>query len=231
MKIHHWKAAYTGIGARNTPRGVLQYMYEQARMLESMGMFLRTGDAKGADEAFRAGAQHKLVYGAEQHIHDWAYHKAQALCPVDFTELKPYVQHLLARNMYQVFGNGASQDAKPKSLFVLYWSLPAPEFSKGWNNNNYYNCSGGTSYAVRAACDASIPTFNLYNQKKQWETYRDGGFNRLDSLAVTNDVEGSQYAEPKAQPAQQASKPTKQLNAFGICPKEFRQFLNNKKNN
>ena len=101
--------------------------------------------------------------------------------------MRPYTQNLLARNMYQLFGSGPHKDARQPSMFVLYWSLPSPQWGTGFHNNNYYNCSGGTRYAVRAACNAGIPTFNLYNQRQHWETYRDSDFGPLNALAVVDE--------------------------------------------
>ena len=179
--------AYAGIGARKTPQDILDYMGEQARILESKGLILRTGDASGADKAFRAATEHKLVYTPDQHIERWARHEVSFVCDTEYSQMRPYTQNLLARNMYQLFGSGTSKNAKQPSKFVLYWSLPSSEWGTGVHTNNYYNCSGGTRYAVRAACNAGIPTFNLYNQMKHWETYRDNDFDALTALSVVDE--------------------------------------------
>ena len=167
--------AYTGIGARKTPDEVLQYMTQQATLLESMNCLLRTGDAKGADQAFCNGAKYKSVYTPEQPILDWAREKVAEVCDSDYNTYKPATRNLLARNMYQLFGDGDTPDACYPSKFVLYWSNPSSEYNSS-QQDNYFNCSGGTRYAVRAAVKAGIPTFNLYNQKELWEQYRDNGF-------------------------------------------------------
>jgi ribA/ribD-fused uncharacterized protein len=167
--------AYAGIGARTTPREVLQYMTEQATLLEKANCLLRTGDAKGADRAFCDGATHKSVYAPEQPILDWAREKVAEVCDSDYNTYKPIARNLLARSMYQLFGDGNTPDACYPSKFVLYWSKPSSEYNSS-QQDNYFNCSNGTRYAVRAAVKAGIPTFNLYNQKELWEQYRDNGF-------------------------------------------------------
>lgn len=167
--------AYAGIGARTTPREVLQYMTEQATLLEKANCLLRTGDAKGADRAFCDGATHKSVYAPEQPILDWAREKVAEVCDSDYNTYKPVARNLLARSMYQLFGDGNTPDACYPSKFVLYWSQPSSEYNSS-QQDNYFNCTNGTRYAVRAAVKAGIPTFNLYNQKELWEQYRDNGF-------------------------------------------------------
>lgn len=193
--------AYAGIGARQTPKDILDYMGEQARILQGKGLILRTGDADGADKAFRDAAEHKLVYTPSQHIEQWARDEVSLVCDTEYDQMKDHTRNLLARNMYQLFGNGASKSAKQPSKFVLYWSLPSPEWGTGFHNDNYHNCSGGTRYAVRAACNAGIPTFNLYNQMKHWETYRDNDFDALTALSVvderkTADTDSEVSADP-----------------------------------
>lgn len=49
--------AYTGIGSRETPAEVVGVMEDAAFRLARIGFTLRSGKAKGADEAFQLGAQ------------------------------------------------------------------------------------------------------------------------------------------------------------------------------
>ena len=183
--------AYAGIGARQTPQDILRYMSDQARILEGKGLILRTGDANGADKAFRDAAKHKLVYTPNQPIEQWARDEVSVLCDTEYNQMNEHTRNLLARNMYQLFGSGASKSTKQPSKFVLYWSLPSPQWDTGVHTNNYYNCSGGTRYAVRAACNAGIPTFNLYNQMKHWEAYRDNDFDPFTALSVVDERSSS----------------------------------------
>ena len=50
-------AAYTGIGSRQTPAEIVGVMEDAAFRLARIGFTLRSGKAKGADEAFQLGAQ------------------------------------------------------------------------------------------------------------------------------------------------------------------------------
>lgn len=50
-------AAYTGIGSRETPVEIAGVMEDAAFRLARIGFTLRSGKAKGADEAFQFGAQ------------------------------------------------------------------------------------------------------------------------------------------------------------------------------
>lgn len=201
-EVPQYVGAYAGIGARKTPQDILDYMGEQARILQSKGLILRTGDAQGADKAFRDAAEHKLVYTPNQHIEQWARDEVSSVCDTEYVQMKDHTRNLLARNMYQLFGSGTSKNAKQPSKFVLYWSLPSPEWGTGFHNDNYHNCSGGTRYAVRAACKAGVPTFNLYNQMKHWETYRDNDFDALTALSIVDERRATDTdSEVSADPA------------------------------
>lgn len=197
--------AYAGIGARKTPGEVLQYMTQQAALLESMNCLLRTGDAKGADQAFCNGAKYKSVYTPKQPILDWAREKVAEVCDSDYNTYKPITQNLLARNMYQLFGDGNTPDACYPSKFVLYWSEPSSEYNSS-QQDNYFNCSSGTRYAVRAAVRAGIPTFNLYNQKELWEQYRDNGFEFPESPKVVEQVVEPNVPDPAPEPERDMTK-------------------------
>ena len=213
--------AYAGIGARNTPQEVLDYMSDQARILQDKGLILRTGDADGADKAFRDVTEHKLVYTPNQHIERWACYEVSLVCDTKYDQMRPHTQNLLARNMYQLFGSGARKDARQSSMFVLYWSLPSSQWGTGFHNNNYYNCRGGTRYAVRAACNAGIPTFNLYNQKQHWENYRDSGFDPLYALSLVDErkevsEEPENVPQVDVQVNPQVAEPVKKANPWGV---------------
>lgn len=54
-KVKRAYKPYAGIGARNTPKDVLEVMTGISAELEAMGYTLRTGGASGADTAFLEG--------------------------------------------------------------------------------------------------------------------------------------------------------------------------------
>ena len=53
---------YTGIGSRKTPKTILKLFTEVAIYLSKQGYILRSGGAKGADQAFERGAAKKEIY-------------------------------------------------------------------------------------------------------------------------------------------------------------------------
>jgi predicted Rossmann-fold nucleotide-binding protein len=50
------KATYAGIGSRETPQNILARMEQLGRRLAEQGLVLRTGNCRGADQAFAHGA-------------------------------------------------------------------------------------------------------------------------------------------------------------------------------
>lgn len=155
---------YTGIGARNTPEDILELMQQAAYCLAKDGYYLRTGDAEGADKAFREGA---AKHAAEFHLHLWqtcqVYSASDmtyvnpevfARCEADFLELHPapqrcsaYAARLLMRNGLQLLG--AKPDIRP-SQFILCWTPNA-------------EITGGTGQSLRLAAKYGIKVFNLAN--------------------------------------------------------------------
>lgn len=165
---------YAGIGARKTPSHVLQYMELQGKLLAEKGYILRSGGAQGADSAFERGCDsvggNKQIWSTrnshEWERHDWVVNIVSEVCwEKPFLSMQPYMQQLVGRNTYQLYGDPALFDDCVKSAFVLYWSEP----------KDGENCSGGTRYAIRMASAARIPCFNLYNQKTDYEA----AFNRV----------------------------------------------------
>ena len=49
------RKVYAGVGSRETPRHILEVIYEVAGVLKEAGWVCRTGGADGADDAFLAG--------------------------------------------------------------------------------------------------------------------------------------------------------------------------------
>ena len=162
------KFYYAGIGARKTPRYVLQYMELQGKLLAEKGYILRSGGAIGADSAFEAGcdsAEGNKQIWSTRNSHEWERHGwvipvvSQVCWEKPFLSMKPYMRDLIGRNTYQIYGDPDNFEDCVKSEFVLYWSEP-----KGKEN-----CSGGTRYAIRMAIAAGVPCFNLYNEKAEYE--------------------------------------------------------------
>jgi len=142
---------YAGIGARKTPGEYLTFMTEVAKKLDSLDYVLRSGGADGADTAFANGASDSKmeIYTPYQNdFPQWVNEAAARQChefPLD--NMKPYVQKLIKRNMYQILGKNDT----PVS-FVVCWTP---------TENPYHKDAGGTRYATRFARELGIPVFNL----------------------------------------------------------------------
>lgn len=162
---------YTGIGSRETPDEVLTQIAEIAKELQSKGYTLRTGDAKGADEAFRNSVQSKEVYTTKDAT-DTTRTIAKEIHP-NPAALKDYVLDLMARNTSQVFGDNLDVPTD----FVLYWAL---------ESDNPMRPQGGTGQAVEMANRKGIPTINMGDPN--WRNKLDSIINPNDQQIETGDV-------------------------------------------
>lgn len=155
---------YTGIGSRKTPDIICQFMKQQACLLGSAGMILRSGGADGADSAFEYGAVNfkKEIYlpwsKFNNRIESFEY---ISLNKMDF-QLRLQAQEIAAsvhpawnrlsdvaiklhtRNVFQVLG----RDLNAPSKIVICWT-PNGEIV------------GGTATAIKIAMKHGIPVWNL----------------------------------------------------------------------
>ena len=150
---------YTGVGSRSTPtliRGqrhdVLHDMYHFATLMETEGLTLRSGGARGADAAFEAGVANpsmKEIYYAsdidESAAAIQALAMAEAIHPAWY-RCTEYVRKLHARNCMQVLGC----DLRTPSSFLVCWT-PAGEDV------------GGTRTAIILAKQHHIPVVNMFD--------------------------------------------------------------------
>jgi len=152
---------YTGVGSRDVPKEVRSEMAALARELEKAGYTLRTGDAKGSDAAFRAGARKKEVYKASD-ANDRARAIAQEVHPAWGNLKSDYVKNLMARNTFQVFG----KDLGLPSDFAVVWTKGGEE---SYTQRTFK--TGGTGQAIELASRRGIPVINLSNPN--WRTKLD----------------------------------------------------------
>ena len=148
---------YTGVGSRETPLELKEFIFSIVKKLAESGWTLRTGGATGADSFFLESAQ--ISSSPFELYLPWpGYngHKTATLlrpAPKSFTKtaphhpawahLKPAVRQLHARNAHCVLGS----DCTLPSSFILCWTKDA----KG---------EGGTGQAIRIAKAYSIPIFD-----------------------------------------------------------------------
>lgn len=167
------KKFYAGIGSRETPQDVLESMQYIAGKLYERWYTLRSGGARGADEAFASGVKefasgkttnnYKIYLpwdGFNDHHHnpskgyfdcsrastwDEALELVNKYHPAP-EKLGDFARKLMARNAYQVL----STTLKDPVDFVICWT-------KGGK------LVGGTAQAMKIAIDFGVPIYNLAN--------------------------------------------------------------------
>lgn len=145
------KKYYAGIGSRNAPPNILNFMTNIASLLQEKGYTLRSGGAKGCDTSFAKGATLKEIFKSSD-AQPWAFDEVKKHIPIDrpqtFDSWEPYVRGLLARNMMQVLG----RDGDAPVDFIVCWT-PQGDYQT--------SAVGGTGYALRCALSRNIPIYNL----------------------------------------------------------------------
>ncbi len=156
---------YAGIGSRQTPPDIQHKMTEIAHRLDSMGYYLRSGGAQGADTAFELGANKKQIFlpwdgfnGRRENGKDYIvppYNEAL----VELFHPNPLLlskagRKLMSRNSYQVLGPTLDNPVD----FVLCWTRDGKS-------------GGGTGQALRLAKAYNIPIFNMKNGLDEFSTF------------------------------------------------------------
>lgn len=138
--------AYAGIGARDTPKPVLEQMKWLGHMLALRGLTLRSGCAIGADMAFEAGckeANGQMVLrasaqGEQALAHAASFHPNWDAC-------SHFAKHAHARNSLIMLGDMLDDPVR----FVICWTDGG-------------GIKGGTGQSLRIAAAHSIPVYNLW---------------------------------------------------------------------
>ena len=163
------KKSYAGIGARKTPSLVLQDMNGIGAILRNKGYVLRSGGAKGADQAFEKGsAQLELGLKMQKEIYiPWSgfngyddnapgiinaesldnYKEAQVIAKTfhpAWKNLSSTAKKFHSRNVYQVLG----LSLKDPSDFIVCWTPDG-------------KASGGTGQAIRIGKAYGATIYNL----------------------------------------------------------------------
>lgn len=147
---------FAGVGARATPEPVLALMREVGGLLSDQGWRLRTGEAVGADSAFREGAEaagrpgeiftikpRPDLAGSVFDLRPVHLRMLNSVHPKP-DRLSETGRKLMARNGSQVFGT----DFTEPSDLVICWTVGG----KG---------GGGTGQAIRLAISVGIPVLDL----------------------------------------------------------------------
>ena len=171
---------YAGVGARKTPEPVLGAMKDMATNLAGRGWHLRTGGAKGADDAFAraAPAERRTVYLPWRGYNGWSETERRALTAQELRSLRaaaePHhpawqrcparVRDLHARNVAILVGVNLRE---PVHAMVC------------WTEGG--RVEGGTGMAMRLAKHYRIPIFNLARMDVR------EAMDRLDRIARARD--------------------------------------------
>lgn len=164
---------FTGVGSRETPYEVCQWMGSLSYSLTKVGHVLRSGGAVGADAAFQMGVdptksreRSMEIYLPYNRFQGWvegpgiinaqnlpnlpkAIQLASEVHPA-WHRVKPQHQVLHGRNAFQVLGG----DLNTPATVVILWAPPV-----GKNGA----VKGGTNTAYQIAMRHDIPVINLYN--------------------------------------------------------------------
>jgi len=160
---------YTGVGSRNTPEAIQLIQQQLAMHLEGRGYVLRSGGAKGSDNAFEKGVtvpEYKEIFVPWSGFNGYtggpgvidmtglenrgeAASIAETIHPA-WDRLSRGARALHTRNVYQVLG----LDLKTPSRFLLCWAE--------YQGNNRNVVKGGTNTAVQLALRNGVPVLNMY---------------------------------------------------------------------
>lgn len=197
-------AAYTGIGSRETPIGVISIMEDAGYRLARMGLVLRSGKADGADAAFQRGAQRFSGAKCEIYIPWKGFKGGEGLVDTyditldmvdrEFPEhadmrwdwvkevhggwekLSQGARKLHERNIHQLFGKDLGNAYLNQSKFVIYYA----QETKGGSPK------GGTATCVNLAKKQGIRTLNLLKEEN-WEVLE----NFLRGMEIKRGIGGS----------------------------------------
>lgn len=165
---------YTGVGARATPKDVLEKMRVYAVVFAKLGYTLRSGAADGADTAFEIGAEsqngNREIYlpwrefNGSDSPHFNISQKALEIAGdiygdrARWNRTKSSVKCLMSRNIYQVLG----LTLDTPSSFVVCWTPDGVI-----THTERTRSTGGTGQAIACASLNQIPVFNLKNNGEE----------------------------------------------------------------
>jgi len=168
-KFYTMQKFYTGVGSRSTPQHVLTLMGKIAHKMANLYYTLRTGDAKGADNAFYNSAMEAVIFAG-----DWLNLTDNVILPdpIAYTardctlaamaiaerfhpawnRCDAYARKLHGRNAFQVLGPNLNDP----SIGLICWT-------KDGCVSHSTRCfdTGGTGTAISIAEAYGVPITNL----------------------------------------------------------------------
>lgn len=152
---------FTGVGSRETPKNLSQYIKTLAQKLDNQGYILRSGGASGADSFFESGATNKKIYlpwpffnnlsGPDYVVLNniptkirWEAENIVSQIHPNWKYLSSGARKLMTRNVFQVL----SEDLKTPSKFLICWTPNGQVI-------------GGSGITIKIALAHDVPVFNL----------------------------------------------------------------------
>lgn len=173
---------YTGVGSRETPDDIIKVMNQLGKKLADQGWVLRTGGAKGADQAFELGWVHHVQEnkiftkaeiflpwnGYENHTRD-AMFGCNILPDLDDEGLCIVAEGIAASTHpnWSACKQGARKMHTRNVYQVLGRDLKTPSnMLVAWTKlTKKGDPMGGTATAIKLAQNHGIPCFNLNKPK------------------------------------------------------------------
>ena len=199
--VHGETPDYAGVGARKTPGPVLERMRDLAKDLAGRGWHLRTGGARGADDAFARAvpAGRRTVFIPWRGYSGWDDSEAHALTTGELEALREAaaahhpawqrcaarVRDLHARNVAILMG---ADMREPVNAMVC------------WTDSG--RIQGGTGMAIRLARHYRIPVLNLATLDVR------EAMDRLDGIAQSH--ESRDMAQERALADRASERPSSQ---------------------
>ena len=176
---------YAGVGARKTPAPVLGAMKDMATYLAGRGWHLRTGGAKGADDAFAraAPAARRTVYLPWRGYNGWSETEGRALTAKELRALRAAAApHHPA--WQRCPGRVRELHARNVAILVGVDMLEPAHAMVCWTEGG--RVEGGTGMAIRLARHYRIPILNLAGMDMREAMDR---LNRIGQARDRRDVE------------------------------------------
>lgn len=159
---------YAGIGSRKTPVGVLALMEKFARWMATEGHILRSGAAKGADQAFMRG--HAEIGAPAEIAIPWLSYEEQSWKPYGSFYTGSLVSSARSNRFmdlakrYHPAWDKCSPDAKKlharNGAIILGFDMDSPvDLVVCWTEDG--KGEGGTGQALRVARNRNIPVIDL----------------------------------------------------------------------
>jgi len=160
---------YTGVGSRDLPDNIRDYIYTVAKRLESLGYTVSSGNSWGCDKAFTSMVKAKETYQPQPadgyYLDDGRPITKEAIAEVrsvldtsHWNNMNDYAKKLHSRNVYQVLG----YDLKFPTEFMICYTKDGKDV-------------GGTRTAILIARKHNIPIYNIGTQDdiKRLEAFLD----------------------------------------------------------